>query len=354
MRFKFTSHAPTPFSFLGTPVRIYPTAALAIVSLILWQVGNSAGTLQFLLVLLALFGLLLIHELAHITAAFALGIKLREAAIDALGGQELYETVPKPKSEILLALAGPLAHGIIWLLLLPVEQLPIVHEIALLNIFLGLINLLPAPPLDGGRILKCVLRLNSRRKPHAIVSRVGIGVSIILSGIVLLYLPEWALALPIFLGLSGFSEYMISVTDDLAGLLTVKDTMIPRTRLRTLSHATALSEASKSALTESYEFFPVVNGGEILGIIEREQLIRSGATGVTSDYVLSITERNLPEIDGSKPLSEALELFHATAAGALIVTDGDGCVGFLREKQVVDAVLLAEGQRLAKISIEEP
>jgi len=189
-------------SIYGVDVKLHPSFAL-ILLWVLYQWGYAAsagwrGVVFGTLVLLAVFACVVIHELAHALVAMRHGLAVRDITLLPIGGVARIEHVAlSPRSEILIALAGPLANVAIALLLTPVvlfvavahnihqalgilvyaDQLSIVGFLLYLwiaNIMLALFNLLPAFPMDGGRVLRAWLS-GSRGRLKATQVAVAVG-----------------------------------------------------------------------------------------------------------------------------------------------------------------------------------
>ena len=139
--------------------------------------GGSAGPLYGLLVTVTLFTLVLLHELGHSVAAMAYGIRVRDITLLPIGGVARLERMPeKPIQEFVVALAGPAVNVLLAIILAPIvfglagglgpmvlsmrSQPGLTGLLTFLltaNISLALFNLLPAFPMDGGRIFRAVM-----------------------------------------------------------------------------------------------------------------------------------------------------------------------------------------------------
>ncbi len=164
------------FTFRGIPIRVHGTLIVMLILLgLAWSVGSGlSGFLLTLLMLVLIFGFVLLHEMGHSVVALHHGIGVRSITLYPLGGIASLVRMPRnPRTEFQIAIAGPLVNialaGLFALLrwLYPMALLdPLVH----VNLALALFNLLPAFPLDGGRILRAFLAV---RMPHAEATRVA-------------------------------------------------------------------------------------------------------------------------------------------------------------------------------------
>jgi Zn-dependent protease len=171
----------------GIPVRVHVTLLLTL-PLLVWATGGIQGVW----VALALFGSIVLHELGHSLVARRKGCVVREILLLPIGGAAQIENLPtRPMDEFLMAIAGPLvSFGLCLLLSVGGGYLPLprnwplpgtagdaingVQAIGLLNLSLGLFNLIPAFPMDGGRVLRALLvpRLG-RLRATRVAMRVG-------------------------------------------------------------------------------------------------------------------------------------------------------------------------------------
>jgi Zn-dependent protease len=153
-------------SFFGIPVRIHFTFPLILLAFGAegWIRGGWAESLWAVGLVMAVFGCVVLHELGHSLQVRRYGIDVRDIILLPIGGMARAEKIPEdPRQEIIVAISGPLVNFALAALLglfLWVRANPVdfVHDFALnmlaINIVLGTFNLIPAFPMDGGRILR--------------------------------------------------------------------------------------------------------------------------------------------------------------------------------------------------------
>ena len=154
----------TLFTYGGVPVKLHNTffiiAALFIISGVL-ETGLLGGVRGAMLIL-GLFGSVLLHEMGHVAMAQRFGIRTRSITLHVLGGMASIEKEPEnPVEEIYIALAGPAVNLLLLLLAVPLVYMgvPGGFELAFINLIMGVFNLVPAYPMDGGRVLRAGLSL---------------------------------------------------------------------------------------------------------------------------------------------------------------------------------------------------
>src|SRR6478752_2253188 len=158
----------------GTQIKVHVTFLLLVAwwAVMGYQEGGSSGAVSTALALLALFGCVLLHEFGHILMARRFGVRTPDVILLPIGGVARLERIPdEPKQELLIALAGPAVTLAIIVLLYLLLQLsgrplaigeltpdtPFLAQLMVVNIYLLLFNLIPAFPMDGGRVLRALL-----------------------------------------------------------------------------------------------------------------------------------------------------------------------------------------------------
>ena len=152
----------TLFTYKGAPVNLHSTffiiAALYIISGALST--GIAGAITSTILIIMLFGSVLLHEMGHVTVARHFGINTRSITLHLLGGLASIEREPdNPMEEIYIALAGPAVNVVLLFAAMPLVymNIPGSLELAFINLIMGVFNLVPAYPMDGGRVLRALL-----------------------------------------------------------------------------------------------------------------------------------------------------------------------------------------------------
>ncbi len=341
----------------GVPVRLHFTFVLLLVFLLFIGIGDRQSGASTAIYIVALFASVLVHELCHTLVARAYGIRTLEIVMYPIGGVSRPERPPAAREELWIALAGPLANLLIAAILiawvaahqgfLSLRELAqptdanLAQRIALGNLALCVFNLLPAYPMDGGRILRAVLaRYRSEEDATRIASGAGqtlaifIGLAGLLTGNFLLVF----VALFVYLG--AFQEGVAARGRLLTTGYTVGIAMI--TDFRTLPHDATIRDAGDLLLKTSQHDFPVVHGGSVVGLLTRAALVRAMMTGGPDAYVAGAMERDFLRVTPELSLPEALTQL-STSGGCALVMDGDDhLVGMLTREHLSEFLLLRQ------------
>ena len=176
----------TLFEFDGVPIRLHFTFFIIAIAYIIMGAVNLGftGAATAVTLISMLFGSVLLHEMGHAAMAKRFGIGTRAITLHLLGGLASIEREPEtPKEEIYIALAGPAVNLVLFVVSLPLMyfHLPGASDMALINAVMGIFNLFPAYPMDGGRVLKALLQMRyGVRKAKKISLQVTVASSIVL------------------------------------------------------------------------------------------------------------------------------------------------------------------------------
>lgn len=339
----------------GTVIRIHVTffLLLAWIGAMHAREGGLAEAVSGMVFVCLVFGCVVLHELGHAAAARRYGIATPDITLLPIGGLARLERIPEePWREIAIALAGPAVNLVICLLLAailggvpsPQEGLmvedarsDILARLFWVNAFLLLFNLIPAFPMDGGRVLRAVLafRMTHRDATRA-AATVGQGVAILLGFLGLFGSPILIfIALFVWLGAAGETaeEDLRAATRSLAA----EDAM--ETRFEALPPEADVGAAAEALLRTPQRDFPVVDGtGRILGLLTRDAIIHAlRATGPNTPVADAMQE--VPRVKRGVPLNEALKTL--AAAPAVAVEEGDGrLAGLLTPANIADLMAL--------------
>jgi Zn-dependent protease len=342
---------------LGIDVYLHFTflLLLAFLGFVYWRATqNVEAALRGVAFIVALFGCVVLHELGHALMARRYGIRTRDITLLPIGGIARLEKMPeKPMQEFWVALAGPAVNVVIaallWVCLAstvgftPVEKISVTggsfwQRLMILNLFLVAFNLLPAFPMDGGRVLRALLTMRlGRRQATAIAANVGQGMAI-LFGIVGFFYNPFLIFIAIFVYLGAQAEAgLVEMQSALAGLR-VRDAMM--TRFRTLAAQDTLAKAVGELLAGSQQDFPVIEDDRPVGILRRNDLVKALSEGRRDAAVTEGMCRDCETADEASSLKSAVESMRARHCSTMPVAAGGRIVGLLTLENISEMIMV--------------
>jgi len=345
-------------SVAGTAIRIHVTFLLLLAWIfgVNYISGGPQAAWSALLFVVLLFLCVLLHEFGHIFTARAFGIKTPDVILLPIGGVSRLERIPeKPSEEFLVAIAGPAVNVVIAMLLvffgganLSVDHLAalgsadvsMIDRLAAVNLFLALFNLIPAFPMDGGRVLRALLasRLGYVRATE-IAAMIGQWVAFAL-GFLGLFGNPLLIFIAIFVYLAASSEAHLVATRAMSRGVPVTAAMV--TQFATLTPDEHVDAAVETLLRTSQGEFPVVDGnGRPLGVLARNDLIRAlKERGPDARVADAMTDR-FPTVNKSRCLDEAFRLLQEKSVPAIGVVDAsDRLVGLVTSETIGEMLML--------------
>lgn len=268
-------------SIFGIPIELHITF------LLLLLIFSIFGFIP-LLVIVLLFASVLVHELAHSLVGRHYGAKIKKITLLPIGGVSQMEAIPKGH-EFAIAVIGPVTSitlGIVlflfgslfglnmyfdlnWVELTSLKD--IVRIVMSLNFILGLFNIIPAFPMDGGRVLRAFLATKmDYLKATEISVRIGQGLAIVFAFVGVLYNP-WLIIIAFFIYMGGMGEYQSTQMSSALKGIKVKDLMVKD--VVTVSPHDTLEDFEKLLIEKRHKGYPVVFDGNLLGIITINELL---------------------------------------------------------------------------------
>ena len=355
----------------GINVYLHATFLLMIIFIlfIYWMEGHSALlALRGVAFALVMFACIVLHELGHALTARKYGIRTRDIILLPIGGVARLERMPEePRQELLVALAGPavnvvIAAGVSVLLAAAgspptLKQLGnlrwvgghFLTEVVTMNVWLALFNLLPAFPMDGGRVLRALLatRLEYTQATQ-IAAQVGQGMAF-LFGLVGLFLNPFLLFIALFVWMGASEEAaMVQMRTSLGGV-PVQRVML--TDFRTLTADDTLATAVDHVLAGWQQDFPVVFGDYVLGILTREDLIRAVAQQGAAAPVREAMRRDVESVDSHDMLEPAMATLRKCNCRSIPVLHKGHLVGMLTADNVGEFIMIQSALRHARTAL---
>jgi Zn-dependent protease/CBS domain-containing protein len=341
----------------GVPVRLHFTFVLLLVFLLFIGIGAHQSGLFTALYVLALFASVLLHEVGHTLVARRFGIRTIEIVMFPIGGVSRPERQPPPREELWVALAGPLVNLFIGIGLLAwvaatvgiqsMEHLQeptdanLAQRVGLGNLLLFAFNLLPAYPMDGGRILRSLLALHwPVEEATRMAARAGQILAFLLGLAGLLYGNFMLMFVALFVYLGAAQEGMAARGRIFTAGFPVRAAMI--TDFRTLEHGQTIRDAGELLLKTSQHDFPVVAGHAVAGLLSRAALVRAMMTGGPDAYIAGAMDRDFQRTTPEAPLSEALPKLTGPERCVLVLDGDERLVGMLTSENVSEFILLRQ------------
>jgi Zn-dependent protease/CBS domain-containing protein len=344
----------------GTAVRVHVTFLLFLgwIFFASYVAEGPAAAMASLVFMLLLFACVLAHEFGHIFTARAFGVPTPDVTLLPIGGVARLARIPEePREEFLIAIAGPLVNVVIafGLVLLAGARLQagdlavmesanvsLVDRLAAVNIFLALFNMIPAFPMDGGRVLRALLatRMGYVRATE-IAASIGQGVAFALGFIGLFYNPL-LIFIAIFVYLAAASEAHMVAIRALSRGVPVSSAMM--TQYATLTPDAPVEDAVQTLLRTSQSEFPVVDGaGKPVGLLGRNDLIRALKQLGPDARVADAMASDVPAVSYRSPLDEAFRILQERSPPAVAVVDAAGrLVGLVTPETVGEMLMLQE------------
>ncbi|MGA9527489.1 MAG: site-2 protease family protein [Terriglobales bacterium] len=321
-----------------------------------------------------IFGSVVLHELGHALAARNSGIQAKGIILLPIGGITILDeahAIPDPlnawKRDIRIAVAGPLVNLVIAAVAalflsaaIPGFSLtakPLMHSSALLrsivwvNVFLGLFNLLPAYPMDGGRALRALF---SRRidMVHATQRAVRIGhvFSILFMMVGILVSNWWLVMIGFFLFVGAQLEERSAVFQSVLQSVRLEEVML--TDFATLSPADTLEDALEKAVHTLQDDFPVVRGSDMVGVISKQKILEAlRAEG--NGYVQAVMSRIFDVAAKQESLASAFRKLSARNLSIIPVVDEQHLIGIVTLQNLMHSMaLLAESRKLRREALD--
>jgi Zn-dependent protease len=339
----------------GTAIRLHFTFLLflAWIGIADYLAGGPAAAAASVVFIILVFACVVAHEFGHILMARRFGIKTPEVILSPIGGIANMDRIPDvPMQELLVAIAGPLVNVAIGLALfaglgldtgalsnLDFEKASLLERLTLVNISLVLFNLVPAFPMDGGRVLRALLAMRfDAGKATQIAARVGQGFSFLFVLLGLFYSPILMLV-GIFIYFAAAAEEQTAAFTSFARNLLVKDAM--EAAPITLDQSARLADAVDKLLATPQRDFPIIDdAGQVIGILDREAML-AGLHRGGADTVVREIMRKTEAMPQDLPLVEAFSRMRSRGSKAEAVADRGGrLVGVLTFENIAEMMMV--------------
>lgn len=343
---------------LGSELRVHVTffLLLAWVGFAAYSDGGWAAAVDNLIFVLALFGCVVAHEFGHALMARRYGIKTPDITLLPIGGLARLERMPEnPMQEVLVALAGPAVNVAIWLLLVALgagmnaEALARVDQanadllgrLAYVNLFLAVFNLIPAFPMDGGRVFRALLCMKMDRVRATRIAAIGGQIVAVGLGFLGLTSANPILVLiAVFVFVAANAESQDVALRSVARSVLARDAMI--TEFHALTQADTLNTTARAVIQTTQHEFPVLDpDGMLLGFVTRNKLFATLASDhPRSEPVTEIMDRDIPQVALTSGLEAVLNALGNGAPAVAVCTRAGVMVGYVTRENIGELMVI--------------
>ncbi len=351
----------------GIGVYIHATFFILIgwIFLVHWLEGyNAWEALEGVAFILSIFACVLLHEFGHSLMARRFNIKTRDITLLPIGGLARLERMPtQPMQELWVALAGPAVNIVIaslifaWLALSatwePLAALSVtggsfLERLMLVNVFLVVFNLLPAFPMDGGRVVRAFLAgfLDYTTATH-IAASLGQGMALIF-GFIGFFFNPFLIFIAFFVWIGAAQESSMVQMKSALGGIPVKQAML--TNFNVLRSTDTLASAVELILSGSQQDFPVMESGRVVGILTRGDLLVALARQGQDTPVAEIMRRDFASVDAYEMLESVFPRMQSAECRTMLVLQHGELTGLLTLDNVGEFIMIQSALRSAPAS----
>jgi Zn-dependent protease/CBS domain-containing protein len=346
-------------SIAGTLIRLHITFLLFLVWIFFasYVSGGADAAWYALTFMVLLFACVVAHEFGHIFMARRFGVRTPTVTLLPIGGVAQLERIPeKPSEELLIAVAGPAVNVVIAVVLvwffgaslnpenlaaLGSTGISMVDRLAIVNVFLVVFNMIPAFPMDGGRVLRAALasRLGHVRATE-IAATIGQFVAFAL-GFLGLFGNPLLIFIAIFVYLAAAAEAQLVAVRAMSRGVPVGAAMM--TQYATLTPDEPIDAAIDTLLRTSQSEFPVVDGqGRPVGVLGRSDLIRTLKQQGPDARVADAMNGEMPTVSHRATLDESFRILQEKSAPAVGIVDREGRLVGLVTSETIGEMLMVQ------------
>jgi Zn-dependent protease/CBS domain-containing protein len=313
--------------------------------------GNVMQAVLSAVLMLLVFGCVLLHELGHALTARRFGVATRDIILLPIGGVARLERMPeKPSQEILVALAGPAVNvaiaialaGVMVAFRMPLEELSftgsLIEALLYINVVIVAFNMIPAFPMDGGRVLRALLAMRLRFVDATrVASYIGQGIAVLfgITGVAMNHPMLLLVALFVFLAASE-ERAMVQNRSAMQGL-PASAAML--TEFQALEAGDTLQQAMDLLMAGSQTDFPVVHDGRPVGLLTRAELFTGLRSAGPAARIGEVMQADASYADPGEPLEAVVRRMQSARRGAMPVVAGGRLVGLVTLENVSELLM---------------
>jgi Zn-dependent protease/CBS domain-containing protein len=334
----------------GIPIRVHLTFLLLLlfIAIVGSRQGGAMGALFGVISIVLIFLCVVLHEIGHSLSAIHYGVEVKDIVLMPIGGISRMEDIPEdPQKEIVISISGPLvSFGLALVFLIvafaarqtvsfknfSVFQGNLVVNLFWINLILGMFNLVPAFPMDGGRVLRGVLAMGmDGLKATKIAVSLGQAFAIFLFFFGIFF--NWWMALvAIFIYLGAEGEERMTALRATLGKSPVKLAMI--TDIRTISPDQTIGQVLESICHGFQQDFPVMENGVMVGLLTKESIFSALHKHEKSALVKDVMQKDFLFTTEDASLSDIFKKMTAEKLSVVPVMKGNQLRGLINLEQI--------------------
>lgn len=320
--------------------------------------GNNVEQLSWsVLFIIAVFGCVALHEFGHALMARRFGIDAKSIVLLPIGGIASIEKFPdNPKQELLISFAGPMVNIaiaiLLWVLLLPgttfwdrPQDISIMHghdfvrNLQIVNLGLAAFNLIPAFPMDGGRILRALLSFKLNYiQATTIAANIGKAIAIAFIALGILFINPLLAFIGVFiLFAAGTEEYYLRLKSLVKG---IKLNEVLMYDYNSLQSNMTVQEAANILDSNHSKYFVLMEGTKPAGSIKRLEIIKAVADMKYNEPLKNLVNEKLEFLEGNQPVEVVLEKLAQNEERIFPVMENSNFKGVVNLHHVIEHMLL--------------
>ncbi len=330
----------------GIPIELDISFLLLIIFIYVLAFFNIIP-LQLAILITLVFATVVIHELSHSYVAQKYGVEIKKIVLLPIGGVAQMSEVPKkPRQELFISLAGPLTNVVIAIIFYLIYQFTLallpgfisnfILEFVLVNVVLAVFNLIPAFPMDGGRILRAILaeRMDYLRATEISVS-IGKTFAVIMA-VTGIFVNFFLILIALFIYIGADQEYKSTIVSSLLRGMLVENIMT--TEVKTLDPHITIEEALNKIFEYKHMGYPVIEDQELVGIVTFQDL--SQAKDNKNAMIREVMTEDIITVSPHEEVISALEKLNKNNLGRLPVVEENRLTGIVSKTDILKVLNL--------------
>ncbi|NBB70777.1 MAG: CBS domain-containing protein [Alphaproteobacteria bacterium] len=345
-------------SVRGTVVRLHVTFLLFLLWIagVFYAQGGPAAAVAGVVFIALLFGCVVLHEFGHIFAARRYGVQTPDVVLLPIGGVARMERIPEePAQEIVVALAGPAVNLVVAAVLLVAlggapsaeaafeePETGLAARLLYANLFLAVFNLIPAFPMDGGRVLRAFLaRWTGYARGTRIAAGIGQGLAFLFGLLGLAAGNPILLFVALFIYLAAAAESHAAQMRQVAQGVINADAMV--THFERLGRDGRVADAVECLIRTTQHEFPICDDdGRLEGVLTRDAMIQALKERGPDTPVVEVMDTDVPEVRDRGNLEDATRLLQEKNRPAVGVVDRAGRLVGLVTRETIGELMMIE------------